>query len=242
MSNNTNRFSGGAVGNALRGLVAARSDPMRLLRGAELAERGFVSGLQIGPGDLRAFVSGSRSEAYTVTMKTPVTGALPGAGSPIRWSCTCPDWGDPCKHAVAVVLVTAQRFEDDPELVEQFIGTAAEQDFDATFDNDQDGEIRTHTNASARLVDSGRSIGLPVVAPLWAERLAAAAEPTAAKHFFGETPLGNASLGSASDIVVDAAVNTEFGSDRLRQLGPLIVDTYDLAPDIIRMYTLLRDN
>jgi SWIM zinc finger len=242
MSDNTKRFSGGAAGgaagNALRGLVAARSDPMRLLRGAELAERGYVTELQIGPGDLRAFVSGSRREASTVKITTPVTGALPGAGSPIRWSCTCPDWGDPCKHAVAVVLAAAQRFEDDPEQVEQFIGTVMQPDLGTVDENDDGQDVGTHTDTSLRVARSGRSTELPVVAPLWAEGLGDVDEPTTARLFFGDTPPGGTSFASS----VAASSDMAFGPDRLRELGPLIVDTYDLAPDIIRMYTGLRDS
>jgi hypothetical protein len=225
-----NRFSNATAGIALRNLVGARSEPMRLLRGAELAERGVVSSVQVRPGELRGSVSGSRTELYTVKITTPVTGQPLGAGSPIRWSCTCPDWGDPCKHAVAVVLFVAQRFEEDPELVPLFVGSAPADHLDA--DDSSDDPV---PNANQKpSVATTRSAVLPVVAPLWAEALGDIKRAATAQQFFGDAPLGTTPLASPSDPSV--------GRDRLRQLGPLIVDSYDLAPDIIRMYTDIRED
>ena len=31
--------------------------------------------------------------------------------------CTCPDWGDPCKHIAAVYYLLAERFDEDPFLI-----------------------------------------------------------------------------------------------------------------------------
>lgn len=223
-------FAGATTGTALRNLVGVRSDPMRLLRGAELAERGVVSSLDIRAGELRGLVSGSRRESYSVKITTPVTGTAPGAGSPIRWSCTCPDWGDPCKHAVAVMLVAAQRLEEDSDLAATFVGSDAQAPTEAV-----------QTEAGARptvgptpTARSSRPTGLPVVAPLWAEGLSDTTGASSAQQFFGDAPLGTTPTTPPSD--------PSIGPDRLRQLGPLIVDSYDLAPDIIRMYSGLRDD
>ena len=35
----------------------------------------------------------------------------------LRFSCSCPDFGDPCKHAVAVLLQLAALVADEPELL-----------------------------------------------------------------------------------------------------------------------------
>jgi SWIM zinc finger len=224
------RLSGATPGTALRNLVGARSDPMRLLRGAELAERGVVSSLDVRAGELRGLVSGSRRESYSVKITTPVTGTAPGAGSPIRWSCTCPDWGDPCKHAVAVMLVAAQRLEEDPDLVATFVGS----DVLAPAEIFQSETGTRPTASSTQSTRINRSPGLPVVAPLWAEGLSEVENTTTAQQFFGDAPLGMTPTTPPSDPSV--------GPDRLRQLGPLIVDSYDLAPDIIRMYSGLRED
>jgi hypothetical protein len=82
--------------------------------------------------------------------------------------------------------------------------------------------------------------GLPAVAPLWAEGLSDTHAPTTAQQFFGEAN----SIGASAVVLTDAPAGVPsdpmVGSDRLRRLGPLIVDDYDLAPDLIRMYTALR--
>ena len=38
---------------------------------------------------------------------------LPGAGD-LRTRCTCPDWGDPCKHGAALCYVVADLLDNDP--------------------------------------------------------------------------------------------------------------------------------
>ncbi len=89
------------------------------------------------------------------------------------------------------------------------------------------------------------STGLPTVAPLWATELGEVVEPETLEQFFGivslgaKVPPGADDAGGGTD---DASDDLSIGRDRLRQLGPLIVDDYDLAPDIIRMYTGLRDD
>lgn len=89
------------------------------------------------------------------------------------------------------------------------------------------------------------STGLPTVAPLWATELGEVVEPETLEQFFGTVSLGAKVPPGADDAgggTDDASDDLSIGRDRLRQLGPLIVDDYDLAPDIIRMYTGLRDD
>jgi SWIM zinc finger len=241
-----NRFTGTSPAAGLRNLVGARSDPMRLLRGAELAERGVVTSVEIRPGELRGSVSGSRRESYTVKITTPTTGSLPGAGSPIQWNCTCPDWGDPCKHGVAVMLVAAQRLEEDSDLVAVFVGSSPqpnteqipeqipEQTREQNPEQEREQNRAQRTQQSPAVTLSNRPAGLPVVAPLWAQALGEVVEATTAQQFFGDAPLGTTPTTPPSD--------PSIGPDRLRQLGPLIVDSYDFAPDIIRMYSGLRED
>ncbi|MGW4940489.1 SWIM zinc finger family protein [Actinoplanes sp. NPDC004185] len=42
---------------------------------------------------------------------------LPLFPSTLEMSCSCPDWGTPCKHVSAVLYVLAEAFDDDPFLV-----------------------------------------------------------------------------------------------------------------------------
>lgn len=42
---------------------------------------------------------------------------MPATARELRNSCSCPDWGDPCKHAAAVHYLLADAFDDDPFLM-----------------------------------------------------------------------------------------------------------------------------
>ena len=40
--------------------------------------------------------------------------------------CSCPDWGEPCKHAAAVLYLLAEAFDDDPFLILAWNGRTKE--------------------------------------------------------------------------------------------------------------------
>lgn len=42
---------------------------------------------------------------------------FPAASGDLQTSCTCPDWANPCKHVAAVMLLTGDRFDQDPFLM-----------------------------------------------------------------------------------------------------------------------------
>ncbi|MEU8310584.1 SWIM zinc finger family protein [Actinomadura sp. NPDC048955] len=47
---------------------------------------------------------------------------FPDSASDLHLMCDCPDWGDPCKHAAAVLYLLAEAFDDDPFLILQWNG------------------------------------------------------------------------------------------------------------------------
>ena len=51
---------------------------------------------------------------------------FPERGSHLITSCTCPDWGTPCKHTAAVCYLVAEAFDDDPFLLLAFRGRERE--------------------------------------------------------------------------------------------------------------------
>ncbi|MEU8232355.1 SWIM zinc finger family protein [Actinoplanes sp. NPDC048967] len=51
---------------------------------------------------------------------------LPLFPSTLEMSCSCPDWGTPCKHVSAVLYVLAEAFDDDPFLVLAWRGRGRE--------------------------------------------------------------------------------------------------------------------
>ncbi|MFF5259131.1 SWIM zinc finger family protein [Actinomadura viridis] len=52
---------------------------------------------------------------------------FPGSAADLHMMCSCPDWGDPCKHAAAVLYLLAEAFDDDPFLVLAWNGRTKEQ-------------------------------------------------------------------------------------------------------------------
>jgi hypothetical protein len=132
------------LAHALRAMTAAHADPARISRGRRYAREGAVGSLRVEPGRIRATVQGSRPAPYQVTVgcrpaddgtRATIEDAL-GRGLPVAAavddallegfdvvpqsyvsSCNCPDWEDPCKHAVAVLTEFADLASDRPELL-----------------------------------------------------------------------------------------------------------------------------
>ena len=101
--------------------VAGMADPPRFRRGKLYVAEGAVTRLEVSPGQLIASVVGSRDEPYQVLAAVEMVARPPGPiealrqqltrltpeGGDLIVSCTCPDWEDPCKHAVAGLLAFA---------------------------------------------------------------------------------------------------------------------------------------
>lgn len=112
--------------------VAGMADPARFRRGKSYVAEHAVTRLQISPGRLVANVSGSSESPYQVivavqTIERPLLGSPEAFRQQINHltpdardliiSCTCPDWDDPCKHAVAALLAFANELVVRPELL-----------------------------------------------------------------------------------------------------------------------------
>jgi hypothetical protein len=113
--------------------VAGVADPQRFRRGKAYAVDRAVARIEVSAGLLRATVAGSRPGGYQVTVGCALvarpqgmTGdrperqhisALAPEGDDLDANCSCPDWDDPCKHAVAVLLAFADECLANPELL-----------------------------------------------------------------------------------------------------------------------------
>jgi hypothetical protein len=119
--------------------VAGMADPPRFRRGKLYVAEGAVTRLELSPGQLVATVVGSRDEPYQVvaavgmvprppgpieSLRTQLTRLTPEGGE-LMVSCTCPDWDDPCKHAVAALLAFAAELVARPELLLEWRCAAA---------------------------------------------------------------------------------------------------------------------
>ena len=116
------------VPTLLKTLVAGMSDPNRLSRGRTYARQGAVNELDVHDGVITGSVQGSRAQPYEVTIRaTPAESfesliKLVPERQEISFLCSCPDWDDPCKHAVAVMMAFADLVADDPDLLPTWRG------------------------------------------------------------------------------------------------------------------------
>ncbi|MCB0982578.1 MAG: SWIM zinc finger family protein, partial [Ilumatobacter sp.] len=112
--------------------VAGMADPARFRRGKAYVADHAVTRLEVSSGTLRGSVQGSRAEPYEAIIATRLTARprlgnaeslrtqlsqLVPQGGQLMVSCTCPDWDDPCKHAVATMLAFAEELTARPELL-----------------------------------------------------------------------------------------------------------------------------
>ncbi len=115
-------------------LVAGSCNPQRLSRGRTYFRQGAVMDVDVQAGVVTGLVQGSRSQPYEATIHVstartvssptggqdspsePLTTLVPAAGD-VHFSCSCPDWETPCKHAVAVMAAFAQMVGVDPQLL-----------------------------------------------------------------------------------------------------------------------------
>lgn len=108
-------------------LAAGAADGARFQRGRAYARDGAVAVLHVSTGSVEAEVMGSRDSGYEVTIHTVLAPGLPEDSTSLmplvpeaddlRFSCTCPDAAEPCKHAVAALLALAAEVGDRPELL-----------------------------------------------------------------------------------------------------------------------------
>jgi hypothetical protein len=214
------RQHGSAV-ELLGELVATTTDHARLVRGIELADDGHVHDLDVVPGRATATVTGSRRDPYRTTLRISVAGP-PRSPSHLRFECTCPDWGNPCKHGVALALALGEELDDDPGLATRFWGAGP------ALSGARDG-------APARVErPSVPPAGLPGAAerPAWAEGLAIPVAPTSVDAFFGIP----ARVRAAGPPLVPR------NPAELLELGPLpLAAGVDLAPALRSLLAHLAD-
>ena len=123
-----------AEAQELAELAAVLAEGARLSRGRQYQKRGQVTDLMVEPEAVTASVHGSRDDPYDVTIACKAAGqnersaaavdptAVVPKALDIAFTCHCPDWGDPCKHGVAVLLEFAREVDDDPSLLLRWRG------------------------------------------------------------------------------------------------------------------------
>jgi uncharacterized Zn finger protein len=116
-----------------------RGDPGRLSRARSLYRTGAVTKLEITPGMATAIIQGSQPDPYTTAMglagrsRRLKSRTVPDPED-ITFVCSCADWGDPCKHGLALILHFAEEVEDDPGVLDDWLGIGE----DSPDDDDDD--------------------------------------------------------------------------------------------------------
>jgi uncharacterized Zn finger protein len=200
-------------------LVGERCDHGRMVRGAELFEWGRVVGLRVDDGLAEADVLGSRTVPYETSVR--FAGGRPHDARELRFTCTCPDWGDPCKHGIALVLALAEQLDEHPELAERLWG--------------QDREPRAAPRAARAATVPAPAAPLPTDPAAWAEGVAPARPATTVDEWLGgrlprfrrDEPLPDTD--ADADEVLDALGRLDAG------------DGIDLAPAVRALVRALRD-
>ena len=170
--------------------VAGMADPARFRRGKAYVGERAVTRLQISPGRLVANVTGSREAPYQViiavaTIERPVLGSpeafrqhinrLSPEADDLTVSCSCPDWDDPCKHAIAALLAFANELIVRPELLVEWRCTSS--------GGEGEGRARVGSRAARtgerhlRIARTGEPVA-PATEPAPVTRVRATPEPT----------------------------------------------------------------
>lgn len=157
-------------------LLTALADSGRLVRGHELVEDGRVRDLIIAHERIEAIVWGSRHDPYDVTIRVPTGGDLPTDPRQLRFDCSCPDWGDPCKHAIAVVLRAADELDNNHRLLATLLGSNA----------DPDGAPMTPATAVSPVVRT--VVPPPRERPTWAQDIPEPRSPSTIDGWLGDDP------------------------------------------------------
>lgn len=77
----------------------------------------FMAKLLAGemPDEIEEAFAGTKLSVFPASRRSLVT------------DCTCPDWGNPCKHVAAVYYILAERFDEDPFLIFAWRGRTKEE-------------------------------------------------------------------------------------------------------------------
>ena len=140
-------MKGTTAAMALRELAAMTAEPSRLSRGRQYYRQHRVEDVVVESRRVTAWVEGSHRDPYEVTLSCrsapddvggilvelvaagltlsaaideAVGRDLAVAPESMTSSCTCRDWGEPCKHAVAAMLAFADGVALEPRILLQW--------------------------------------------------------------------------------------------------------------------------
>jgi uncharacterized Zn finger protein len=75
---------------------------------------------------LAALLAGEMPHQIEDAFRAAGLSLFPTDPDELSTSCSCPDWGNPCKHVAASLYILAERFDEDPFLIFAWRGLARE--------------------------------------------------------------------------------------------------------------------
>lgn len=78
--------------------------------------------LEKNPIELASLRAGSLTEGFINLLKEKKVRLIPAKWDLVERECTCPDFGDPCKHMAAVLYLLAKEIDHDPRLLFKLAG------------------------------------------------------------------------------------------------------------------------
>ena len=93
-----------------------------------------VSALTNDPYLAAKLLAGDMPEEVEDVFADAGVSLLPTRIDELQTDCSCPDWGDPCKHIAAVYYLLAEEFDQDPFLLFRLRGIEREEFHDALTD------------------------------------------------------------------------------------------------------------
>ena len=104
-------------GKAQAEVQGSRRQPYRVTLALPVFSRAdwrrLTSALAAQAGNAAALLAGQLPTNIDDVCKSVGLSLFPTAGQ-LDTACTCPDWGNPCKHAAASCYILAERFDTDP--------------------------------------------------------------------------------------------------------------------------------
>ncbi len=125
-------------------------------------------------------------------------------------NCTCPDWGDPCKHVAATHYVLGEALDGDPFLLFELRGRTKQQVLDA-LRLARGGEVRTRATKATEV--AGVALG-----KLTSESYDASPRPLPAMQFAFDEPVSH----GATLRQLGAPPSWTFASDPADTFAPLV--------------------
>lgn len=126
-------------GTSVKARVKGRSSPYYtvVIRFPKLsgADRDVVSELAgEDPVMLARIASGELPDSFLNKLKKRGIALIPKRWSDMERTCSCPDWGDPCKHMAAVYYILASEIDTDPHVLFRLRGIDLTKNFGSSLE------------------------------------------------------------------------------------------------------------